>query len=109
MQEDQTSQNTIAKLFNPAPTRWGLKGDKKLWEEMQETLKETEIPDSIFDFEEILYRVFMELTGENAKKRNNIYVERYQEDATSSGTVNSAHWVKTLFPLLLQRYRSEMY
>lgn len=109
MQEDLNPQVTIAKLFNPLPTQWGLKGDKKLWLEMEESLKNTDIPSSIFEFEEMLHHLFKELTGERAKKRINVYVERYQDFASSSGTVNSAHWVKTLFPMLLKRYRSEMY
>ena len=102
------SNSTVSYFFEEPASQWGLRGDPSLWEEMKEKLKSTPIPSNIFEFEELLFETFQELTGESAKKRNNIFIERYTAQGLSSNTVSSPFWVKTLFPLLLQRYRQAM-
>mgnify|MGYP003483743025 CR=1 FL=1 len=109
MQEAITPENSLAKFFEETPTQWGLRGDSSLWQEMKEKLASTALPDSTYEFEVILHDLFKELTGVSVKQRNNVFVERYEGVGLSSGTVSSAYWIKTLIPLLLKRFRSELY
>lgn len=109
MQDTISPEKSLAKFFEEIPSQWGLRGDPSLWQEMKEKLASTPIPSSTYEFEEILYELYKELTGVSVKLRTNVYVERYEGVGMSSGTVSSAYWIKTLIPLLLKRFRSELY
>ncbi len=57
---------SVANLF-VKPTRWGLRGDLYLWEEMQAAAQQIPLPDTSKELEHILRNLFRELTGELPK------------------------------------------
>jgi len=96
--------NFVSKYFDPEPIQWGLRGDPHLWRDMKLKTARTPIPMRGNEFEELLYKLFKELTGENPAKGKNIYVKKYEMVGMSKGMVSSDFWLDKGFSLLIQRY-----
>jgi hypothetical protein len=50
-------------LFTPAPSSWGLRGDKHLWKSMRQRFAQVDLLTSEDAVTDAVERAFMELTG----------------------------------------------
>ena len=94
----------VSKFFDPEPIQWGLRGDPSLWRDMKVKTVRTNLPISSNDFEKLLYKLFIELTGELPQKGKNIYLKKYETIGMSIGVVCSDFWLDKGFSVLIQRY-----
>lgn len=85
------------------PDQWGLRGDKGLWADLKKIF-EKESADSAEAFEQRLYILFKELTGDNIERGKWIYVKEYDKGGMSNGMVCSEFWLDKGFPLLIKRF-----
>lgn len=86
------------------PDQWGLRGDKGLWAGLKKTF-EKESPRSVEAFEQQLYVLFKEFTGDNIERGKWIYVKDYDKGGMSNGMVCSEFWLDKGFPLLIKRFK----
>ena len=100
-------RNNLAYLFEVEPSQWGLRGDPFLWREMKANINSKEV-DRANDFEQLLNDLFLELTKSRPENTTTIFVERYSLGGMSSGQVSSDFWLKTAFPMLVERFE-ELY
>jgi len=94
------------RYFRPEPKQWGLRGDPWLWLELQATLELVKDPQSVERFEELLWAIIKELTGEDFQVFDDVMVavERYPHLGMSGGSVCPPTWRDDLVPLLVDRY-----
>ena len=100
------TDKTIARLFQEEPTRWGLRGDPNLWQEMQATLASHAYPGTEAQLTELLEQTYQQLTGALLSNYDPVFVERYSHGGMSSGYVSPPFWAETAIPLLQARYRA---
>jgi hypothetical protein len=99
------THKTMTRLFQEAPTQWGLRGDPLLWRDMQATLDNQAYPSTEAEFTAVLAHTFEHLTGRPLTHPDPILVERYRHGGMSSGFVSPQFWAETAIPLLRARYR----
>jgi len=104
--QDMQAEKTLAQLFQDKPSRWGLRGDPFLWEEMCGVLGEHAYPDTQEQLNLLLEQTFQRLTGRSIKEPRSVFVERYAHGGISSGHVDPQFWRDKAFPLLLERFRA---
>lgn len=96
---------TVARLFDPAPETWGLRGDAPLWETMQAALAETPLPDDAGAMRELLARAFEACTGAPLEGQEDaVFVPELARGGMSSGHVSRWFWREEGLPLLLARF-----
>jgi hypothetical protein len=98
-------QKTLAQIFQNEPSRWGLRGDPYLWQEMETVLGALVYPATEEDLGVLLEQTYAQLTGRSIKEPGSIFIERYSHGGMSSGRVDAKFWLETGFPLLRARYR----
>jgi hypothetical protein len=96
---------TVASLFQDEPTRWGLRGDPYLWQEMKATLGSYRYPGTEEQLTVLLEQTYQQLTGTPLTNHDPIFVERYSHGGMSSGYVSPQFWAEKAIPLLRARYR----
>jgi hypothetical protein len=99
------TDKTVASLFQEAPTRWGLRGDPYLWQEMQATLGSHAYPSTEGQLTVLIEQTYQQLTGAPLSNHDPVFVERYSHGGMSSGSVSPQFWAETAIPLLRARYR----
>ncbi|WP_185094960.1 transposase [Streptomyces sp. PanSC19] len=105
MARDRAAATKMSELFDPAPARWGLRGDPHVWQALRDALSVTDVPPSAEAVAGLLRATFEELVevdlhGEPAP---HVYRERYAHGGTSGGMVHLDTWRQTLLPLLVER------
>jgi hypothetical protein len=96
---------TVASLFQIEPSRWGLRGDRYLWREMQAILASNPYPNSEDQLVALLEQTYQHLTGIPLAQHEPIFVARYSHGGMSSGYVSPQFWIEHAIPLLRTRYR----
>jgi len=96
-----------AKLFDPEPEWFWLRGDAGLWDEMRDRLRllgSTEIKDKS-RFSELLAIYFEEMVGAPPTKGEPPkYVKALDKGGMSSGMVSHEYWRTIAIPLLRLRW-----
>ncbi|MGW4161376.1 hypothetical protein [Streptomyces sp. NPDC004788] len=105
MAHDHAAVAKVSELFDPAPGRWGLRGDPFVWQALRDTLSGADVPPSAEAVAGLLRATFEELVevdllGEPAP---HVYRQRYAHGGMSSGMVHLDMWRHTLLPLLVER------
>ncbi len=98
-------QKKLSKIFQKTPSRWGLRGDPYLWQEMSEKLGDLTYPDTEAKFTAIVEQAYEQLTGAPITQRDDPFIERYSHGGMSSGFVSPQFWTEEAIPLLKKRYR----
>lgn len=104
---DEAAVATMAVLFDPEPTPWGLRGDPHLWRAMRDRLSGTDVPASVDEAIALLRAVFGELVGLDLAEAelSAVYRGEYAHGGMSSGMVHLDTWRERLMPLLVERAR----
>lgn len=98
--------NVIADLFHDRPRQWGLRGDRFLWDEMQDGFVREPVPRDNERLRELLANAFRQLTGARLDDTcEMVKVERFDHGGMSSGWVYLPFWSEVALPLLAGRAR----
>lgn len=103
---DAPAPSTIADLFDPAPSTWGLRGDPFLWEEVRSDCVGVPLPSSRMELRAELVLRIEALIGASLGTDAAVFVARHAHGGMSSGKVSTSFWIDTAIPLLLARYPS---
>jgi hypothetical protein len=98
---------TMGALFEPEPTRWGLRGDPHLWRALRDHVRDQEIPASPAGVTGLLYAAFCEVVGVDIASypEQTVYRERFSHGGMSGGMIGIETWRDQLIPLLTDRAR----
>ncbi len=55
--------NTVSDLFDYAPSQWGLRGDRLLWEEMRKNFSYEKMPSKVDELESLIMAEYQKCTG----------------------------------------------
>lgn len=107
MTDDLAPAGTIADLFDPEPSTWGLRGDPYVWRSLRAMLAKRVLPSSEGELVEILRSSFRWLTGNDIDDptTDRIYREELARGGMTSGQVDLEVWRTILVPLLVERWR----
>lgn len=94
----------VARLFDPPPSKWGLRGDPYLWEAMAERLADDPWPQHRAALAARIGETFVELTGYPLDHPRAVFLRSYDHGGLSSGCVHVPYWREELVPLLLARF-----
>ena len=97
------SPASLARIFQPPPTRWGLRGDPYLWQEMEQTLAAVPLPASPAAVDDLLASLYLQLVGEAPRAGRHTFVARFAHGGMSSGYVDADFWLTQGLPLLQRR------
>ena len=67
---------TVATLFEPEPSHWGLRGDPHLWREMRAHFEETPLPNSADEMAALIETTFELLTGHSISEKETLFQNR---------------------------------
>lgn len=98
----------VTDLFDPAPTRWGLRGDPWVWQAMRDQFNGTYLPPSLGEVEAMLYAAFNRLVRVDlaTEMEPSVYREEFAHGGLSSGGIHIETWRVELIPLLVDRARA---
>lgn len=97
--------SSLADLFDPAPSQWGLRGDPLLWQALRDNLGSCPLPENAAALQQLLQQHFANLAGVPLSHPQDVFVEQFDHaTGMSSGYVSPAFWRDIALPLLLSRY-----
>jgi hypothetical protein len=96
----------IVDVFGDKPTRWGLRGDPYLWDELEKLAIEKQPFQTEDDFSNFLKRAFEDIMGNQLIDNKIYYVERFDRGGMSRGKIDCHFWIETGFPLLVNRFNA---
>lgn len=94
---------SAAVLFEPAPDKWGLRGDPHLWKDMQHAFQSVWLPISAEEFTKKFNDIFEKITGERLSVTCRPRLSRYGSGGMSGGQVSGAFWLNEVLPMLVER------
>jgi hypothetical protein len=99
---------SLSELFEPEPTRWGLRGDAWLWSALQERYAAPALPESLHDLIEVLDVALRAEIGIDLRTEEQelIYVDRFAHGGMSSGCVSLPWWREIGIPMLTSRWQA---
>ncbi|WP_036490923.1 MULTISPECIES: hypothetical protein [Nocardioides] len=97
----------VGELFEREPFQWGLRGDPLVWRAMQDRLAVVDMPESVFELDDLLRDTFRAVVGEDV---NNLDIdvlhrEQFEAGGMSSGQIPFSAWRERLIPILIDRSR----
>ena len=95
---------TFEALFTPTPERWGLRGDRFLWEELTASLAKQRLPNSVSVLLKDIGKKFRELTDRKLLNEGEFTIDRYSHGGMSSGMVDMSYWRGPLWRELVSRF-----
>lgn len=96
---------SLSIIFNEKPEYWGFRGDPYFWEYLQNYFKNYEFPFDEEEFEQIIFKEHLKLSGEPLTVFSTAKVEEFAHGGTTSGGLAGRYWIDELIPLLKQRLR----
>lgn len=93
----------VAELFREKPERWGFRGDPYLWEDLEQSFKDIQLPYQEEHFLEKLYTFIEQITGERLEIGEDIDVEIFDHEGLSSEKISYEFWINQAIPLLVTR------
>lgn len=94
---------SAAVLFEPAPDKWGLRGDPHLWKDMRHAFQSVWLPISAEEFTKKFNDIFEKITGERLSVTCRPRLSRYGSGGMSGGQVSGAFWLNEVLPMLVER------
>jgi molybdenum cofactor cytidylyltransferase len=105
MSESESETKTIARLFDPEPVTWGLRGDPWLWRALRARFEDTPLPEDAAALERLVQDGFEALTGRPWEGEEPFVVAAFAHGGMSSGGIAPGFWQGVGLPLLLRRFR----
>lgn len=104
---DELKTDSISDLFNDRPGQYGFRGDIELWEDLIEYFKNTKLPKTELELEQLIHDAIKKLTGTPIEEHdyNSIFVEKYNKGGMSGGVVSTKFWLYKGIPILIGRYK----
>jgi O-acetyl-ADP-ribose deacetylase (regulator of RNase III) len=101
-----TAPGAIGRLFDPAPTTWGLRGDPYLWRALRARFAETPLPAGPAELERLIREAAVATIGSSlTTAAASIHVPAFDPGhGMSAGGVAPAWWNATGIPMLLDRF-----
>lgn len=93
-------------LFEQRPSRWGLRGDPYLWQELQAHFANSLLPEEASELQQQLGAAFHLLTGASLSTQGSVRVERFPTLGMSGGLVSVDFWRESAVPFLLSRFQN---
>lgn len=84
---------SLQQLLHPPPSRWGLRGDPYLWQELAQALAEQPLPTSAAAADALLTSLYLALVGEAPAAGRQPFVAHYAHGGMSSGHVAADFWL----------------
>jgi len=103
MRMNERKPEFIGDLFAQPPQQWSLRGDEALWRELENHFQDKPLPNSRSALKADLFHAFEVLTGHPVTVGVRIRVASLGGDGMSGGMVDPAFWIKTAFPLIVER------
>lgn len=98
----------LSELFEEEPRQYGLRGDDHLWKYLKEYFSTIRFPYSEEWMTDDIYRLFLEVTGEQLSADCKPFVKEYDNGGMSSGVLSGRFWVEKGIPLLVERYHKRL-
>ena len=95
----------LSDLFIERPETFGARGDPYFWEYLENYFSKVEFPYSEIWLTDDIYRLYVQVTGEQLRVDVDPYVEEFAHGGMSSGVLCGEFWVNRAVPLLVERYR----
>ena len=95
----------LSELFIEKPWQFGLSGDPLFWDYLEEYFSKVEFPYSETWFTDDIYRLFLEVSGEQLQVNAKPFVKDFAHGGMSSGHLSGEFWINRGIPLLVERYR----
>jgi len=102
-----TTEITVALLFETGASQWGLRGDPYLWEEMRVHFEGVPLPKTAVSFQILIKDAFTTLIGHPFPTEANlapIPIKRFDHGGMSSGLISPDFWRDNAIPELTKRY-----
>jgi len=90
-------------IFDPAPERWGLRGDPYFWDHLRMRLSKKELPSDPDVIERFIRDEHYRLSGKRLTGSSMAYVEAFSHGGMSSGGISGKFWTEQGIPLLRSR------
>ncbi|MCB1954132.1 MAG: hypothetical protein KDG55_00565 [Rhodocyclaceae bacterium] len=97
-------RKTVGELFQPPPSRWGLRGDPYLWEELAKDLSATPLPKNFSALATTLEDSFERLSGHRLSDGREATVDRFKEAGSLFYQISLEFWRAKAFPLIIKRF-----
>lgn len=99
-----TEKTTVNNLFGNEPLRFGLRGDKGLWKELELKYLKFKWSDEVQIFREIKSQIEVILNS-SIDETKMIYVKRFAKGGMSSGKVSTKYWLRIGIPTIIARFK----
>src|SRR5688572_6644650 len=94
---------TLAAVFRPYPSRWGLRGDAQLWYAIERRAAAVPLPPDGDTLSAHVHAEFVLHTGRALTTGEPFFVKGLDHGGMSGGMVTPAWWLDTALPLLRER------
>lgn len=100
---DDTRKSSLSNLFADEPFQFGLRGDKGLWQELENKYLDYKWADKSHIFEELKTEIekILESSLEETKM---IFIKRFAHGGMSSGKVSTTYWLRIGIPTIIARF-----
>lgn len=104
--KEDTMARYLSELFMERPETFGARGDPFFWEHLEGYFSNVEFPYTEDWLTDDIYRLFVNVSGEQLTQKATPYVEEFAHGGMSSGVLCGEFWVMRAIPLLVERYRA---
>lgn len=98
----------IGDLLKRSPTQFGMRGDPRLWQELQSEVAESPLPDDWFDLRRLIETAIERRIGQAPSEfadLPSVHVAEFDPGhGTSAGHVRLRWWAHTGIPIILDRF-----
>lgn len=95
----------LSEILVDRPEQYGLRGDPYFWDYLEAYFSKIEFPYSETWLTDDIYRLFIQVSGEQLRPDATPYVEEFAHGGMSSGGLSGDFWINRAIPLLVERYR----
>ncbi len=92
----------LSLIFERRPSRWGLRGDPYLWDEMKDNCVAQSLDIDEVGIAKFVSEYFEKVTGVPMTFEARAYVERFAHGGMSSGSVDGGFWISKGIPTLIE-------
>ena len=95
-------EKDLSIVFERRPSRWGLRGDPYLWDEMKDNCVTRSLDIDEYGIAKFVSEYFEKATGVPLTFEARAYVERFAHGGMSSGSIDGGFWISKGIPTLIE-------